>query len=109
MLMPIFLKNFLGGQLLVVVERDCNDQMCPIAWAVVEGKNNDSWEWFFIELKKCLGFNEGNGVALITDEHQAIINFVANVLPHAEHRHYGKHIFVNWHKSFKGDEMKILI
>ena len=27
----------------------------------VEGENNDSWEWFFIEMQKCLGLDEGNG------------------------------------------------
>ena len=31
-----------------------------------------------------------------------------NVLPHAEHRHYAMHIFPNWHKAFKGDEMKLM-
>ena len=35
-----FLKTFLGGQLLVVMGRDSNDQMHPIAWAVVEGEND---------------------------------------------------------------------
>ena len=45
-----FLKTFLGGQLLVVVWRDDNDQMYPITWAVMEGENNDSWEWFFTEM-----------------------------------------------------------
>ena len=62
----------------------------------------------FIELQKCLRFDEGNGVALICYEQYAIINVVANVLPHVEYRHYDKHIFSNWRKSFKGDEMKLM-
>ena len=74
----------------------------------MEGENNDSWEWFFVEPNKCLGLDEGNGVALISDEHHATINAVANVLPHAELRHCARHIFANWYKSFKGDEMKLL-
>ena len=41
-----FLKTFLGGQLLSAIGRDHNDQMYPISWAVVEGENNESWEWF---------------------------------------------------------------
>ena len=44
----------------------------PIVWAVVEGKNNYSWEWFFIELQKCLGLDEDSGVTFIFDEHQVI-------------------------------------
>ena len=41
-----FLRTFLGGQLLSAIGRDHNDQMYPISWAVVEGENNESWEWF---------------------------------------------------------------
>ena len=36
------------------------------------------------------------------------MNVVQTVLSHAEHRHYVKPIFANWHKSFKGVENKIL-
>ena len=63
--------------------RDGNDQMYLIAWVVMESENNDSWEWFFIKLKKCLELDKGNGVALISYEHQEIINAIENVLPHA--------------------------
>ena len=41
-----FLKTATKGQLLSVVGRDGNNQMFPIAWAVVEGENQDSWTWF---------------------------------------------------------------
>ncbi|XP_010684423.1 uncharacterized protein LOC104898983 [Beta vulgaris subsp. vulgaris] len=50
-----FLKTILGGQLLAVVGRDTKDQMYPLCWAMVEGEINDSWLWFFNELKKVLG------------------------------------------------------
>ncbi|KAL2942453.1 Cortactin-binding protein 2 [Bienertia sinuspersici] len=65
-----FLKTFLGGQILAAVGRDANEQMFPIAWAVVEGENNKSWEWFFNHLKVCLGLGDGEGYAIISDEHQ---------------------------------------
>ncbi|WOL19530.1 hypothetical protein Cni_G28328 [Canna indica] len=41
-----FLKIFLGGQLLSTIGTDGNNQMFPIAWAVVEGENFNSWRWF---------------------------------------------------------------
>lgn len=34
------------GELLSTVGRDGNNQMFPIAWAVVESENKDSWSWF---------------------------------------------------------------
>ncbi|KAL2928013.1 Leucine--tRNA ligase [Bienertia sinuspersici] len=93
-----FLKTFLGGQILAAVGRDANEQMLPITWAVVEGENNMSWNWFFTHLKSCLDLGDGKG---------AILNVVATVLPKAEHRHCARHIFAHWHRKFRGDEMKI--
>ena len=40
----------------------------------MEVENIDFWVWFFIELQKCLAFDEGNGVAIISDEHHVICN-----------------------------------
>ncbi|KAK9291278.1 hypothetical protein L1049_009467 [Liquidambar formosana] len=40
-----FLKGPTEGQLLEW--KDGNDQMYPIAFAVVEGETKESWEWFF--------------------------------------------------------------
>ncbi|KAL4357626.1 hypothetical protein AHAS_Ahas09G0205500 [Arachis hypogaea] len=39
-----------GGQLLTAIGRDSNDQMLPIAYAVVEAKTKDSWVWFLRHL-----------------------------------------------------------
>ncbi|KAL2903346.1 Transposase for insertion sequence element IS1081 [Bienertia sinuspersici] len=103
-----FLKTFLGGQLLSAVGRDGNEQMFPIAWAVVEGENNNSWGWFFTHLERCLELHDGDGIAILSDEHPAIVNAVASVLPKAEHRLCARHIYAHWHKTYKGDEFKLL-
>ncbi|KAL2939828.1 Transposase for insertion sequence element IS1081 [Bienertia sinuspersici] len=102
-----FLKTFLGGQIMTAVSRDPNDQMFPICWPVVEGENNLSWVWFFTDLQSCLGLGDGSGIAIISDEHQAILHAVATVLPNAEHRHCARHIFALWHRTYKGDNMKL--
>ncbi|KAL2896876.1 Lactotransferrin [Bienertia sinuspersici] len=47
-----FLKGPFGGQLLVVVGRDGNNQMFPIAWACVEVENTETWGWFFAATSK---------------------------------------------------------
>ncbi|XP_074303979.1 uncharacterized protein LOC141638464 [Silene latifolia] len=85
-----FLKTFLGGQLIAAVGRDGNEQMYPLAWAVVEGENHESYEWFFKQSSK------------------SIVAMVAKEFPRAEHRHCARHIFANWHKTYKGEDMKIL-
>lgn len=50
-----FLKGYYGGQILAAIERDPNDQMLPIALAVVEGEAKDSWHWFMDLLIEDLG------------------------------------------------------
>ncbi|KAH9613758.1 hypothetical protein KSS87_007755 [Heliosperma pusillum] len=103
-----FLKTFLGGQLISAIGRDGNEQMFPLAWAVVEGENNESYEWFFQQLKTSLGEIDGDGWTIISDQHQSILAMVAKEFPKAEHRQCARHIFANWHKTYKGDEMKLM-
>ncbi|XP_022033043.1 uncharacterized protein LOC110934163 [Helianthus annuus] len=104
-----FIKTFLGGMLLVAIGRDGNDQMYPVAWAVVEGENNDSWWWFMNELKKCLEVSdEGKGWTLVSDQQKGLLNAVASVWGNSEHRNCARHIYANWHKKYKGDELKEL-
>jgi hypothetical protein len=50
-----FLKGYCGGQLLAAIGQDPNDQMLPIAIAVVEGETKDSWKWFLDLLINDLG------------------------------------------------------
>ncbi|XP_057251731.1 uncharacterized protein LOC104908513 [Beta vulgaris subsp. vulgaris] len=102
-----FLKTFLGGQILSAVGRDANEQMFPIAWAAVEGENNSFWVWFITHLQTSLDLGDGTGLAIVSDEHLAILHAVAIVLPMAEHRHCARHVFAHWHKHFRGDDMKL--
>ena len=41
-----FLKGDYGGQLMAEVGKDGNNQMFPIAYAVVEAETRESWQWF---------------------------------------------------------------
>ncbi|KAL4324646.1 hypothetical protein GQ457_11G025520 [Hibiscus cannabinus] len=38
-------QDFIGWVLLVAVGRDGNNQMFPVAWAIVEGEGKESWRW----------------------------------------------------------------
>lgn len=55
------------GQLLCAVGRDGNNQMFPIAWAVVSVENKENWGWFLNLLKYDLSFGEGAGLTIISD------------------------------------------
>ena len=40
-----FLKGICRGQLLVAVAKDANNQMYPIAWAVIDTESKLTWKW----------------------------------------------------------------
>ncbi|XP_078429913.1 uncharacterized protein LOC144701955 [Wolffia australiana] len=94
-----FLKTELKGQLLSAVGRDGNNQMFPIAWAVVEGENQASWTWFISLLMTDLGIVDGYGWTIISDQQKGLENAVASVLPNAEHKNCARHIYANWRKK----------
>jgi hypothetical protein len=62
-----FLKGLARGELLTAVGRDGNDQMFPIAWAVVSLENTDNWRWFINLLAHDLDINDGSGLTIISD------------------------------------------
>ncbi|XP_014503225.1 uncharacterized protein LOC106763567 [Vigna radiata var. radiata] len=50
-----FLKGLYKGELVATIGRDPNDQMLPLAYAIVEVENKDSWTWFLELLIEDLG------------------------------------------------------
>ncbi|GJW49512.1 hypothetical protein Tco_0090863 [Tanacetum coccineum] len=76
-----FLKHTYRGELLVVMRKDVNNQMYPIAWAVVKVENNENW---------CL------------------LDVVCDWLPNAEHWKCIRHVFANITKKFIGVHLQRL-
>ena len=72
-----FLKGPCQGQLLVAVSKDGNNQMYPLAWAVVELENTRSWIWFIETVKNDLELENGAGLAICSDMQK-----VCNLLVH---------------------------
>ena len=74
-----FLKTALKGQMLSAVGRDGNNQMFPVAWAVVEGENYDTWYWFIQLLVNNLGMVHGNGWTIISDQQKVLISLIRTI------------------------------
>lgn len=64
----MFLEDSVGGQLLSAVGRDGNNQMFPVAYAVVETENSDSWRWFIGLLRDDLDLGDGTRFTIISDQ-----------------------------------------
>ena len=52
------LKNKSGGQLIIAVCKDPNEEYFPLAYAVVEAETKDSWTWFINLLLTDIGQNK---------------------------------------------------
>lgn len=68
-----FLKGPYGGQLLHATGRDGNNQMYPLALAVVEAENKSSWEWFLGNLISKIGTPQERGWTFISDRQKVFL------------------------------------
>ncbi|KAK9029956.1 hypothetical protein V6N11_031395 [Hibiscus sabdariffa] len=95
------------GELLVAIGRDGNNQMFPVAWAVVEGEGKESWKWFLTKLMQDLNHPDGEGLTLMLDQQKRLVPIINQFFPALEHRMCARHIYSNWHKKWKGMNSKI--
>ncbi|WVZ12177.1 hypothetical protein V8G54_016707 [Vigna mungo] len=64
-----FLKTKYGGELLTTVGRDGNEQMLPIAYAVVEVENKETWTWFLqLLIEDLSGKDVCAGITFMSDQ-----------------------------------------
>ena len=104
-----FLKSAFGGQLLSAIGRDGNDNMVPIAVAVVEVERYDSWKWFLELLMADLGLGVENiPWTFISDRQKGLVHAVNELFPNSEHRFCLRHMYQNFKQKFKGKELKDL-
>ncbi|XP_023919987.1 uncharacterized protein LOC112031528 [Quercus suber] len=66
------LKVRFGGQILVATARDANDNIFPVAFAVVEQENKDSWVWFLQQFSNDIGNPEQLNLVFITDRQKGL-------------------------------------
>lgn len=102
-----FFKGACQGELLCAIGRDANNQMYPVAWAVVEQETTENWQWFFGLLIKDLNINDdGAGWVFISDQQKGLINSMRAYLPKADHRMCARHIYVNWRKKHRAHALQ---
>ncbi|KAG8391485.1 hypothetical protein BUALT_Bualt01G0192600 [Buddleja alternifolia] len=101
-------KGLFKGQLLCAVGRDKNNNLYPIALALVEVEKFDTWKWFLDLLIRDIGSAEEKDWAFLSDRQKGLIDVVHSVAPRAEHRFCVRHLYKNFKGRFKGEELKKL-
>jgi hypothetical protein len=61
------------GTLMMAAAVDPKNQIVPIAYALAEGENNESWSWF-MRLLRMQVLGDSRTICLILDQHAGILN-----------------------------------
>ncbi|KAL8465822.1 hypothetical protein ACS0TY_035074 [Phlomoides rotata] len=97
------LKGPHGGILLTAVGVDPNNNIFPIAYAVVGKETRDTWEWFLGILKRDLEIQKDDNMTFISDKQKGLIQAFQNIFPNAAHRFCVRHLYCNLRNAgFRG-------
>ncbi|XP_024016554.1 protein FAR1-RELATED SEQUENCE 6-like [Eutrema salsugineum] len=96
-----FLHGKYKGTLLLATTQDGNFNIFPVAFAVVDTENDESWEWFFTQLHRVI---PDEGLAIISDRHKSIGNAIGKVYPLASRGICTYHLHKNIMVKFRGAE-----
>lgn len=94
-----FLKCKFGGMLLIASSQDGNNQIFPLAYAIVDSENDASWTWFFQNLRTCFG--ERENLVIVSDRHLSIPKGVSRVFANVEYCVCIRHLLQNLKLQFK--------
>ncbi|XP_057523892.1 uncharacterized protein LOC130803708 [Amaranthus tricolor] len=109
------LKGKFPGVLLTAVGKDANNNIFPIAWAVVETENVETWIWFLNLLVEDLRSvtassswvqAEGEAFTFMSDRQKGLVEALNSVVPECEIRFCCRHIWANFKIKFPGELFK---
>ncbi|XP_057755612.1 uncharacterized protein LOC130974776 [Arachis stenosperma] len=98
-----------GGKLLTAIGWNPNDQMLPIAYAVVEAETKDSGTWFLNHLASDIGAEKMGRSTFISDQQKGLLPAYEDVIPGVDNRFCVRHLYSNFRKRFPGLQLKQLI
>nr|XP_016459012.1 PREDICTED: protein FAR1-RELATED SEQUENCE 4-like [Nicotiana tabacum] len=78
-----FLKSKYRGILMISISNDANNQIFTLAFGITESENNNSYEWYFSELRNAIGSRDN--LTFLSDMHQFIAHGIAKVYPESHH------------------------
>ena len=100
------------GTLLIAMGCDKNNQLFPLAFAIIEGENTDSWGWFLAYIRNRV--TQRTGICIISYRHPGIMAAMTDSLlgwatPSAYHKICMRHLARNFMIWFKDKLFKNLV
>nr|KAJ0188782.1 hypothetical protein LSAT_V11C900469500 [Lactuca sativa] len=102
----VFMKGPFPGQILRVVGVDSNNGIYPLAYAIVETENTNSWKWFLECLGDDLDMHANSIFTFISVRQKGLIPAIAYIFPCVEHRYCLRHIYENMREVWRTTEYK---
>ncbi|XP_025692986.1 uncharacterized protein [Arachis hypogaea] len=101
-----------GGTLLLAIAQDGNSNILPIAFALVEGENAESWSFFLSNLRAHVTPQEG--IIVISDRHNGIkatleVPETGWLPPRAFRAYCIHHVAANFFLTFKGKDARRML
>ncbi|KAL0430742.1 UNVERIFIED_CONTAM: hypothetical protein Sradi_0700200 [Sesamum radiatum] len=87
--------GFYGGVLLTAISIDPNNNLYPLAYAVVAGETRESWQWFLELLKGNLHILRDDIYTFISDKQKGLIPAFECVFPSPDNRFCVMHMHNN--------------
>ncbi|WCJ18101.1 hypothetical protein M5689_000477 [Euphorbia peplus] len=99
------------GTLLVATSFDADAGLFPLAFAVVDVENDESWMWFLSELQKALEANTENmpQLTFLSDAQKGIEDAVKIIFPNSSHAYCMRHLSESIGKEFKNSRLVHLL
>ncbi|XP_013650732.1 uncharacterized protein LOC106355303 [Brassica napus] len=95
------------GVLLVATAVDGNSNLYPIAFGVVDSENDDSWGWFFRQLKVVIA--DCQDLAFVSNRNASISKASGTVYPQSSHEICIHHLLTNVVPFFKTKGLTALV
>ncbi|KAK5819438.1 hypothetical protein PVK06_024438 [Gossypium arboreum] len=104
-----WLKGYYGGHLLATIGVDVNDCIYPVAFAVVENENKQSWFLFLELLQRDLEIDNSYNICFMSDKQKGSIEAISLLFPNGESRNCARHLYNNFKniEGFKGQDMRL--
>jgi hypothetical protein len=93
-----FIKNTVGGVLLIACFRNGNKELQIVACGVVSIENEENWSWFLDLVLKNLA---APPAFIISDRDKGLVPALAKVAPEIIHFYCFRHLMENFNKKFK--------
>jgi hypothetical protein len=102
-----FLTEKYKGMLMMTAAVDPENQIVPMAFALAEGENNESWSWF-MRLLRVQVLDPSRTICLISDRHTGILNAANEDIvgfPPLVHRWCMRHFSTNYWRRHRKKEV----